>query len=134
MPDSFDISIQTFRNQLDNQKHDATEHQRGEEECGSWHAVNQHPCGYIQHNVNGCWNEAVEVDVSIQVTSIERETVEDHGDGHPAEIQNQDNQGQLFIPWFVFVNKNLEHDLEPAAFRKFTLFLSNTRQQLNLNY
>lgn len=42
----------------------------------------------IYHNINGCRNEAGEVDISIQVTGVERETIEHQGSGHPAELQS----------------------------------------------
>lgn len=79
-------SAQTLRNQLDDQEHGATQHHQGEKESGFRHPFDEQPRNYICKNVNGSWNEAVEVDISLQITSVECETNVDQKGAQPTEI------------------------------------------------
>lgn len=77
---------------MDDQEHDSRERQCAEEESRSRHMVDQQPNGYTCYYVNGCWKEAVEVGISIQITSAQRETKIGKDNWSPAEIQHNEKE------------------------------------------
>lgn len=89
LPSRFDSVLKknkkslTFRNQFQGQESDAAEHRYPGQQSGSRRPVGQQPNGHVGETIDGCWEEAVEVDVSIQVTGVERQTVKHQGNAHP---------------------------------------------------
>lgn len=79
----------TFRNQFQDQERSPAEHHCARQQSGSRQSVNHHPNSNIGETVDGRWDEAVEVDVSIQVTGVEGEAIKHEGNAHPAETQNK---------------------------------------------
>lgn len=84
------MSRPTFGNQLHGQKDHSAEHRHTEDESGSRQTLYQQPNQHICHDVHDCWEEAVEVHVSMEVTGVEGEAMIGHADGHPAETQKQE--------------------------------------------
>lgn len=86
----------TFRNQFQDQECDSAEHHHPGQQSGSRHSVGQQPNGHVGETVEDCWEETVEVDVSIQVTGVEREAIIHRGNAHPAKTQNK-VQNYIFL-------------------------------------